>query len=117
MQGDCETRNILIRQKRGKNVKKHMKVKEEGFFSFLGKLLFFILLCGLLFISDPERAGRGIEWIFVQFPILKLVGDVTPVGLYIFWLVSLWLGFKIGMQVGLKRAASRERKKLGIPFG
>jgi hypothetical protein len=93
------------------------KVKEEGFFSFLGKLLFFILLCGLLFLSDPERAGRGIEWIFVQFPILKVVGDVTPVGLYIFWLVSLWLGFKIGKQVGLKRAASRERKKLGIPFG
>ena len=93
------------------------KVKADGFFSFLGKLLFFILLCGLLFISDPERAGRGMEWIFVQFPILKAVGDITPVGLYIFWLVSLWLGFKIGKQVGLKRAASRERKKLGIPFG
>jgi hypothetical protein len=46
-----------------------------------------------------------------------VVGDVTPVGLYIFWLVSLWLGFIIGKQVGMKRAASRERKKLGIPFG
>ena len=93
------------------------KVKEDGFFSFLGKLLFFILLCGLLFISDPERAGRGMEWILVRFPILKVVGEVTPAGLYVFWLVSLWLGFKIGKQAGLKKAASRERKKLGIPFG
>ncbi|MFZ2225665.1 MAG: hypothetical protein WAV26_13365 [Candidatus Deferrimicrobium sp.] len=93
------------------------KMKEEGFFSILGKLLFLILLCGLLFILDPERARRGIKWIFSQFPTLKVVGDVTPVGLYIFWLVSLWLGFKIGKQVGMKRAASRERKKLGIPFG
>lgn len=93
------------------------KVKEEGFFSILGKLLFLILLCGLLFILDPGRARRGIEWISAQFPILNVVGDVTPVGLYIFWLVSLWLGFNIGKQVGMKRAASRERKKLGIPFG
>ena len=93
------------------------KVKEEGFFSILGKLLFLILLCGLLFILDPERARRGIGWILAQFPILNVVGYVTPVGLYIFWLASLWLGFNIGKQVGMKRAASRERKKLGIPFG
>jgi len=92
-------------------------MKEEGFFSILGKLLFLILLCGLLFILDLERAGRGIEWILARFPILKVVGDVSPVGLYIFWLVSLWIGFKIGKQVGMKRAAARERKKLGIPFG
>jgi hypothetical protein len=93
------------------------KVKEEGFFSVLGKLLFLILLCGLLFILDPGRARGGMEWIFAQFPILRVAYDVTPVGLYIFWLVSLWLGFNIGKQAGMKRAASRERKKLGIPFG
>jgi hypothetical protein len=93
------------------------RVKEEGFFSILGKLIFLILLCGLLFILDAERARRGMEWIFAQFPILGVVYDVTPVGLYVFWLVSLWLGFNIGKQVGMKRAASRERKKLGIPFG
>jgi hypothetical protein len=93
------------------------KGKEEGFFSILGKLLFLILLCGLLFLLDLERAGRGIEWILARFPILKVAGDVSPVGLYIFWLVSVWIGFKIGKQVGMKRAAARERKKLGIPFG
>ena len=93
------------------------KMKEEGFFSILGKLLFLILVCGLLLLFVLEKAGGGIEWILARFPILKVVGDVSPVGLYIFWLVSLWIGFKIGKQVGMKRAAARERKKLGIPFG
>jgi len=44
------------------------------------------------------------------------VVDVSPVGLYVLWLVSLWLVFKIGKQVGLKRGAARERKRLGIPL-
>jgi hypothetical protein len=39
-----------------------------------------------------------------------------PIGLYIFWLVTLWLGFKIGKQAGMRGVASRERKRLGIPF-
>ncbi len=92
------------------------KDKEEGFVSILVKLLFLILVCGLIFLLIIVKAGGGIEWIFARFPILKVVSDVSPVGLYIFWLVSLWLGFKIGKQVGMKRGAARERKKLGIPF-
>ena len=91
------------------------KVKEEGFVSILGKLLFLILACGLLLLFVLEKTGGGIEWIFARFPILNVV-DVSPVGLYVLWLVSLWLVFKIGKQVGLKRGAARERKRLGIPL-
>jgi hypothetical protein len=91
------------------------KVKEESFVSILGKLLFLILVYGLLLLLALEKKGGGVEWIFARFPILKVV-DVSPVGLYIIWLVSLWLGFKIGKQVGMKRGAAKERKRLGIPF-
>ena len=91
------------------------KVKEEGFVSILGKLLFLILACGLLLLLVLEKTGDGIEWIFARFPILNVV-DVSPVGLYVLWLVSLWLVFKFGKQVGLKRGAARERKRLGIPL-
>lgn len=92
------------------------KDKKEGFVSILIKLLFLILLCGLSFLLIIVKAEGGIEWIFTRFPILKVVRDVSPVGFYIFWLISLWLGFKIGKQVGMKRGAARERKRLGIPF-
>ncbi len=92
------------------------KDKEEGFVSILGKLLFLILVYGLVFLLVLERAGGGIEWIFTRFPILKLVRDVSSVGLYIFWLVTLWLGFKIGKRAGMRGVAARERKRLGIPF-
>jgi len=91
------------------------RVKDESFVSILGKLLFLILVSGLLLLLVLERTGGGIEWIFARFPILKVV-DVSPVGLYIVWLVSLWLGFKLGKQVGMKRGAARERKRLGIPL-
>ncbi len=96
------------------------KDKEEGFVSILGKLLFMVLVYGLLFLLVLERAGGGIEWILewilARFPILKVVRDVSPVGLYIFWLVTLWLGFKIGKHAGMRGVAARERKRLGIPF-
>jgi len=91
------------------------RVKDESFVSILGKLLFLILVSGLLLLLVLERTGGGIEWIFARFPILKVV-DVSPVGLYIVWLVSLCLGFKLGKQVGMKRGAARERKRLGIPL-
>jgi hypothetical protein len=91
------------------------KVKEEGFISILGKLLFLILVWGLLLLLVLEKTGGGIAWILARIPILKMV-DVSPVGLYILWLVSLWLVFKIGKQVGMKRGAARERKSLGIAF-
>jgi len=92
------------------------KVKEEGFVSILGKLLFLILVYGLLLLIVLEKADGGIEWILTRFPILKVVRDVSPVDLYIFWLVTLWLGYKIGKQVGMRGVAARERKRLGIPF-
>jgi hypothetical protein len=92
------------------------KDKEEGFVSILGKLLFLILACGLLLLLLLEKAGGGIAWILTRFPILKVVRDVSPVDLYIFWLVTLWLGYKIGKQVGMRGVAARERKRLGIPF-
>lgn len=91
------------------------KVNEEGFVSILGKLLFLILVCGLLLLLFLERAGGGIEWILARFPILEVI-TVSPVGLYIVWLVSLWIGYKIGKRVGMKRGAATERKRLGIPF-
>ena len=96
------------------------KDKEEGFASILGKLLFLILVYGLLLLLVFERAGGGIEWIsewiLARFPILKVVRDISPVGLYVFWLVTLWLGFKIGKRAGMRGVAARERKRLGIPF-
>jgi hypothetical protein len=91
-------------------------VKHEGFFSILGKLLFLILVYGLLLVLVLETEGRGIKWIFAQFPFLEVARDVSPVGLYIFWLVSLWLGFKFGKQVGIKKGAVIERKRIGMPF-
>ena len=91
------------------------RVKDESFISILGKLLFLVLVWGLVLLLVLERTGAGIDWILNRFPILKVV-DVSPVGLYIFWLFSLWLGFKIGKQLGMKRGAARERKKLGIPY-
>ena len=91
------------------------RVKEESFVSILGKLLFLVLVWGLLFLLVLEKTGGGIEWILTRFPILKVV-DVYPVGLYIIWLVSLWLVFKIGKQVGMKKGAVKERKRLGIPL-
>jgi hypothetical protein len=91
------------------------KVKEESFVSLLGKILFLILVYGLLLLLVLEKKGGGIEWIIARIPILKEV-EVSPVGLYVVWLVSLWLGFRIGKQVGMKKGASRERKRLGIPL-
>jgi hypothetical protein len=91
------------------------KVKEESFVSILGKILFLILVYGLLLLLVLEKKGGGIEWIFSRFPILKEV-EVSPVGLYIIWLVSLWLGFRIGKHGGMKKGAARERKRLGIPL-
>ncbi len=91
------------------------KVKEASFASILGKLLFLILVSGLLFLLVLEKEGDGMGWIFARFPILKSV-EVSPVGLYAIWLVSLWLGFRLGKRVGMKRGADKERKKLGLPF-
>jgi hypothetical protein len=57
-----------------------------------------------------------MQVLIARFPIHKVVRDVSPVDLYIFWLVTLWLGYKIGKQVGTRGVAARERKRLGIPF-
>lgn len=92
------------------------QVKNEGFVSILAKILFMILVYGLLFILILEKEGGGVDWIFAQFPILDAVRGVSPVGLYIFWLLSLWVGFKFGKQVGMTRGAVRERNRIGIPF-
>ena len=96
------------------------QVKEEGFVSILGKLLFLILVYGLLLLLILEKEGGRINMIFAQFPILEVVRDVSHVGLYIFWLVSLWIGFKFGKHVGMTRGAARgaarERNRMGIPF-
>ena len=103
-------------KEQGKSPSLWKRVKEEGFVATLGKLLFFLLVYGLLLVLILETEGSGMKWIFAHFPVLKVVGEVSPVGLYIFWLVSLWLGFKIGKHVGMKRGAERERQRLGIPF-
>jgi hypothetical protein len=92
------------------------QVKKEGFVSILGKLLFLILVYGLLLLLILEKEGGGIDWIFAQFPILEVVRDVSHVGFYIFWLLSLWIGFKFGKHVGMTRGAARERNRMGIPF-
>ena len=92
------------------------QVKDEGFVSILAKLLFMILVYGLLFVLILEKEGGGVDWIFAQFPILDVVRGVSPVGLYILWLISLWLGFKFGKQVGIKKGAVMERNRIGIPF-
>lgn len=91
-------------------------VKEEGFGSLFGKLLFLILICGLFFLLALEKIEGGKEWLFSRFPILGMAGEVTPVHLYIFWLLSLWFGFQIGKLAGTKRGARKERHRLGIPF-
>lgn len=91
------------------------KIREESFVSIIGKILFLILVYGLLFLLYLEKTGGGMEWIFTRFPILETV-DISPVGLYAIWLVSLWLGYEIGKRVGARRGASKERKKLGLPF-
>lgn len=92
------------------------QVKAEGFASILGKLLFLILIYGLLLVLILEKEGGGIDWIFATIPILEMVRDVSPVGLYIFWLLSLWIGFKFGKHAGMTRGAARERNRMGIPF-
>lgn len=91
------------------------KVNESSFASIMGKLLFLILVSGLLVLLVLEKRGGGMEWIFARFPILRDV-EVSPVGLYVIWLVSLWLGFRLGKRVGMKRGADKERKNLGLPF-
>lgn len=92
------------------------QVKEEGFVSILGKLVFLILVYGLLLLTILEIEGGGIEWVFAHIPFLQVFRDVSHVGLYVFWLVSLWIGFKIGKHVGITRGAVRERNRMGIPF-
>ena len=91
------------------------KVNEASFASILGKLLFLVLVSGLLLLLVLEKRGIGMERIFARFPILEAV-EVSPVGLYVIWLVSLWLGFRLGKRVGMKRGADKGRKKLGLPF-
>lgn len=90
--------------------------KEEGLISILGKLLFLILIYGLVLLLILEKEGGGIDWIYAQVPILEVVRDVSFVGLYIFWLLSLWIAFKFGKQAGLTRGAARERNRMGVPF-
>jgi len=93
------------------------KDREEGVVSILYKLLFLILVFGLVLLLVLEKAGGGMGWVFARFPILKkVIEDASPVSLYLFWLISLWLGFKIGKHVGMKRGAVNERRKLGIAF-
>ena len=92
------------------------RVQEEGFVSILGKLLFGLLVYGLLLVLILEIEGSGVGWIRARFPILEVAGEVSPVGLYISWLVTLWLGFRFGRHVGMKRGAGRERQRLGIPY-
>ena len=82
----------------------------------LYKLLFLLLVSALLLLLVLERAGVGTEQILARFPVLKGVANVSLVEAYIFWLASVWLGFEIGNQVGVRKGAARERKKLGIPF-
>lgn len=90
--------------------------KDEGFLSIFAKLLYLILVYGLVVLLILDKTGSGTGWIFARFPVLEVVRDVSPAGLYLFWLVSLWIGYMIGKHTGLKRGASRERKRLGIPF-
>lgn len=92
------------------------QVKEEGFVSILGKVVFLMLVYGLLLLSILEIEGGGIDWIFARVPILEVFREVSHVGLYIFWLVSLWVGFKIGKHAGMMKGAARERNRMGIPF-
>jgi hypothetical protein len=70
----------------------------------------------LLLLVVLELAGGGIEWILARYPVFKVVGDIPLVYLYIFWLASLWLGFKIGKRMGMKKGAISERNRLGIPL-
>lgn len=53
------------------------QVKDEGFVSILGKLLFLILIYGLLFVLVLEKEGGGLDWIFARFPILEVVRGVS----------------------------------------
>jgi len=92
------------------------QIKDEGFVSFFGKLLFMILIYGLFFVLILEKEGGGLHWIFVKFPFLEVARSVSPAGLYVFWLLSIWIGFKFGKQVGMTRGAARERNRIGIPF-
>ena len=92
------------------------QMKEEGVISILAKLLFLILIYGLFVVLILEKEGGGMKWLFARFPILEMVRGVSFVGLYIFWLVSLWIGFKFGKRAGMVRGAARERNRMGIPF-
>lgn len=93
-----------------------VQFKNEGFVSIFAKLLFLLLIYGLLLVLIFEKEGGGTNWIFAQFPILGVVRDISFVGLYIFWLVTLWIGFKFGKQAGMARGAARERNRMGVPF-
>ena len=91
--------------------------KEEGFASILYKLLFLILVLGLVLRMGFEKAGGGMGWVLDRFPVLEhLVEYISPDVLYFFWLVSIWVGFRIGKRVGMKRGAVDERRRLGIAF-
>jgi hypothetical protein len=90
--------------------------RQEGYGPILYKILFLLLVSGLLMLLLLERAGIGTERIVARFPALKGVANVSVVEAYLFWLASVWLGFEIGKQVGVRKGAARERKKLGIPF-
>ncbi len=91
--------------------------KEEGFASILYKLLFLVLVFGLVLLMALERAGGGLVWVRGRLPILEdLVEYISPDVLYFLWLVSIWLGFKVGKHVGMKRGAVNERRRLGIAF-
>lgn len=92
------------------------QMKEEGFASILAKFLFLALIYGLFLVLILEKEGGGMTWVFVRFPILEMVRGVSFVGLYVFWLLSLWIGFKFGKRAGMVRGAARERNKMGIPF-
>lgn len=92
------------------------QVKEEGSFSILAQLLFLILVYGLLIVLIIESEGGGTDWIFARFPIFDAVRDASFVEIYVFWLVSLWIGFKFGKQAGMAKGAVKERKRIGIPL-
>ena len=91
--------------------------KEEGIASILCKLLFLILAFGLVLLMALEKAGVGTGWVLDRFPILKYVAEyVSPDVVYLLWLASIWLGFRIGKHIGMKRGAINERRRLGIAF-
>lgn len=92
-----------------------IQVREEGFFSVFAKVLFLILIYGLALVLILTKEHGGINWLFSRLPILEAVYSLSFVGLYIFWLVSLWIGFQFGKRAGMARGAVKERNRmLGI---